>query len=277
MRRRSARHIRGPRALLASALLLSLTATHAQTAAPSAPTATLAEARRALADKQFARAKDLYGNLLRAKPDSVDAQLGLADAELGLHQYEAAEWDYRRVVAAQPQLWIAHKNLVIIEAALGRWDEFERERAVLRAARERHAPGISARESDVIDTFEVTAHGTPQRWIVREYFEPVGRSQARYNLERFSPEGRVEEYISLEPTAAAQAALAPGDVRIGEAPEQAPPRTAPNTTPKAEFSLNWYTGKAHGTIARYPHGEPTYQRVRTDALRWLRRAPHPAK
>ena len=232
------------------------------------PSGDLVAARQALASRQYARAKQLYRAFLQTHQDSSDAQLGLADAELGLHQYEAAEWDYRRVVAAQPQLWAAHKNLVIVEAALGRWDEFDRERAVLRAARQRGAPGISTRESDVIDSFEVTVHGAPQRWIVREYFEPVGRSEARYNFEHFSPQGHAAEYISLEPTAAAQAALAPGDVRIGEAPQPPAPQS-----PKGEFSLNWYTGKAHGTIAHYPHGEPTYQRTRADVLRWLRRAP----
>ncbi len=206
----------------------------------------------------------MYRDLLRTHPGSVDAELGLADAELGLHEYEAAEWDYRRVVAAQPQLWVAHKNLVIVEAELGRWQEFERERAVLRAARERGAPGISARESDIIDSFEVPVHGKPERWIVREYYEPVGRSQARYNFEHFSPEGRAEEYVSLEPTAAAEAALKPGDVHIG-AETQLPPH---NTS--GEFSLNWYSGKGHGTIARYPKGEPTYERARADLIRWLR-------
>jgi tetratricopeptide (TPR) repeat protein len=224
-----------------------------------APTDPLAAARQALAAKQFDRAKAGFQAYLEAHPDSVDARLGLADAELALHEYEAAEWDYRRVTDAQPQLWNAHKNLVIVEAALGRWEEFEREREVLRAARERGAPGISARDSDVIDTFDV--HG--QHWIVREYFQPVGRSETRYNFERFSPEGRVEEFISLEPSAAAAAALAPGDVHIGQDTRQPPPT--------GEFSLDYYTGKAHGTIARYPHGEPTYERVRADVLRWLHR------
>jgi hypothetical protein len=252
-------------ALLAISLaLLTLPAAAAQsTQTPSssaiAAIAGLATARQTLAAKHFTRAKQQYAAYLRAHPGNVDAELGLADCDLALHQYETAEWDYRRVVAAQPQLWIAHKNLVIVEAALGRWSEFERERAVLRAARERGAPGISARESDVIDSFDV--HG--QHWIVREYFEPVGRSQARFNFTRFTSAGRVAEYISLEPTAAAQAALQPGDVRIGE---PMPPFSA-----KGEFSLNWYTGKAHGTIARYPQGQPTYEKTRADVLRWLRR------
>src|SRR6201992_715010 len=230
---------------LATALLmfaLGASASPQKTQIPVPATqADLPAARQELAAKHYARAKDLYRVYLQEHPGSVDAQFGLADAELGLREFEAAEWDFRKVVAAQPQNWIAHKNLVIVEAELGRWDELERERAVLREARERGAPDISPRESDVIDSFEVNGH----RWIVREYFEPVGRSQSRYNFERFSPEGRVEDYISLEPTAAAEAALKPGDVHIGSE-TQAPPHA-----PSGEFSLNWYSVKGHGTIARY--------------------------
>ena len=231
--------------------------------AVSATQADLAAGRQELAAKHYARARELYRAYLQTHPESVDAQFGLAEAELGLREFEAAEWDFRHVVAAQPQNWVAHKNLVIVEAELGRWEEFERERAVLRAARERGAAGISARESDVIDSFEVNG----QRWIVREYYEPVGRSQTRFNFERFSPEGHAEEYISLEPTAAAEAALKPGDVHIG-ADTQSTRHSATE-----EFSLNWYSGKGHGTIARYPKGEPSYERVRADLIRWLRRKP----
>lgn len=249
-------------ALMSLALVANAPAQKKQDAV-SGTQADLAAARQELTAKHYARAKELYSAYLHAHPESVDAQFGVADAELGLREFEAAEWDFRKVVAAQPQNWIAHKNLVIVEAELERWDEFERERAVLRAARERGAPGISARESDVIDTFEVNGH----RWIVREYYQPVGRSQTRYNFERFSPEGHAEEYISLEPTAAAEAALKPGDVHIGAETQSAPP------TATGEFSLNWYSVKGHGTIAKYPKGEPRYERVRTDLVHWLRQKP----
>lgn len=248
--------------MLSFALVVSAVAQKKPDVVSGTP-ADLAAARQELVAKHYARAKELYRAYLQVHPGSVDAQFGVADAELGLHEFEAAEWDFRKVVAAQPQNWVAHKNLVIVEAELGRWDEFERERAVLRAARERGAPGISARESDVIDTFEVNG----QRWIVREYYQPVGRSQTRYNFERFSPEGHAEEYISLEPTAAAQEALKPGDVQIG-----AETRTAPHPA-AGEFSLNWYSAKGHGTIARYPKGEPKYEQVRADLLHWLQRKP----
>jgi hypothetical protein len=39
-------------------------------------------------------------------------------------------------------------------------------------------------------------------------------------------------------------------------------------------SLNWYTGKAHSTITRYPKGEPGYERVRGDVMPWFKNA-HP--
>jgi hypothetical protein len=155
-------------------------------------------------------------------------------------------------------MWAAHKNLVIIEAALGRWEEFDRERAVLRGARERGAPGISARESDVIDGFTVKG----ERWIVREYFEPVGRSLTRYNFEHFSAEGKAEEYISLESEEAAKGVVPGGAVAIGGEPA---------ADAGSVFALNWYTGKGHGTIARYAKGEPTYEEVRARVMGWLRR------
>jgi tetratricopeptide (TPR) repeat protein len=234
-------------------VLVCIASLHAQTAIPPE----IVAARQALAAKEFVRAKRLFAAYVVAHPGNVDGEIGVADAELALHEYEAAELGYRQVVASQPENWLAHKNLVIVEAALGRWEEFDRERALLRGARMRGAPGISARESDVIDSFDVgTAH-----WIVREYYEPVGRSLTRYNFERFSADGKVREYISLESAEEAQKALARDDIRIGEAP--------PAVTIH-DFALNFYTDKSHGTIARYPKGEPDYEFVRRDVMRWLR-------
>jgi len=242
---------------------LILSALLASAAAQSPIPRELLPARQALADKHYQQAEDLFAVYLKTHPASIDAQEGIGDARLGLHQYEAAELQYRAVVAAQPQFWIAHKNLVIVEAALGRWDEFDREREVLRAARQRGAHNISTRESDVIDAFDVRG----QHWIVREYYEPAGRSLTRYNFESFSPSGRVREYVSLESADAARTALSPDpNVLIG-----VDPKTVPVIK---DFALNYYTGKSHGTIKLYPKGEPRYERVRVDVRRWLL-ATHP--
>jgi len=214
--------------------------------------------KRALAAKQFLEAKNIFAAEAKLHPENIEAQLGLGDAELGLQEYEAGELQYRKVVAIQPELWQAHKNLVIVEAALGRWEEFDRERTVLRMARQRNAPGISSRESDVIDGF--TVHG--ERWIVREYFEPVGRSQTRYNFEHFSANGRAEEYISLESEQAAKTVTPGGAVAIGDQAKQ--------PQQDAVFALDWYTGKAHGTIKSYGAHEPEYEQVRAAVMQWLR-------
>jgi tetratricopeptide (TPR) repeat protein len=237
-------------AVLASGQILD-----AQTPVP----AELLAARKTLAAKQYQRAEEMFAAYVVAHPGSVDGEEGVGDAELGLREYEAAELEYRKVVAAQPEFWLAHKNLVIVEAALGRWEEFDRERAVLRGARQRGSRGISARESDVIDSFDVR----DEHWIVREYYEPVGRSLTRYNFEYFGPDGRVREYVSLESADAALGALAVGgQVRIGD--------DAKGDVVVKDFALNFYTGQAHGTIRRYPDGEPSYERVRADVMRWLR-------
>ncbi len=217
-------------------------------------------ARKELAARHYHRAEDLFSAYVKTHPGNIDAEEGIGDAELGLHEYEAAELQYRAVVANQPEFWLAHKNLVIVEAALRRWNEFDRERTVLREARKRGAPGISARESDIIDSFDMRG----EHWIVREYYEPVGRSLTRYNFEYFDPGGRVREYISLESAEAARRALTRNpNVLIG-----ADSATLPAIK---DFALNYYTTKSHGTIKLYPEGEPSYEHVRADVLHWLRR------
>jgi tetratricopeptide (TPR) repeat protein len=236
-------------------VLSSLPRIGAQAAMP----AELLEARKELAAKKYQRAEEMFAAYVKVHPGNVEGEEGVGDAELALHEYEAAELQYRSVVAAQPEFWLAHKNLVIVEAALGRWEEFDRERAVLRGARERGERGISARESDVIDAFDVGG----EHWIVREYYEPVGRSLTRFNFEYFGVDGRVREYVSLESEEAAREAMAVGgQVHIGE--------DARIPAVIMDFALNWYTGKAHGEIERYPSGEPSYERVRGDVRRWLR-------
>ncbi len=244
---------------------ITLASANAQSPLPAPNNTELTAARQAMSAKQYAEAERHFRAALASGSNGVAARMGLADAELALHQYEAAELDYRRVVAAEPQMWVAHKNLVIVEAALNRWDEFDRERALLRSARERGADGISPHESDVIDTFDASFDGVRQHWIVREYFEPVGRSQARYNFESFAPDGRVREYISLELAEAANAAPAQDStVAIGDASAPVPNHD--------HYALNWYTAKAHGTVHVYPAGQPAYEQVRKNVQHWLRNA-----
>jgi tetratricopeptide (TPR) repeat protein len=244
-----------------TALLLCSVAGVVATAQVATQPAEIVQGKQALEGKQFIQARAIFAGYLGAHPESVEALAGVAEADLGLRRYELAEIEFRKVTAIQPENWNAHKNLVIIEAALGRWEEFDRERALLQGARERGAPGISARESDVIDTLDV--HG--RHWIVRAYYVPVGRSETIYNFEQFSPDGRVAEYVSLESAEAAKAALSTGgQVNIGG-------EGTNHGAPVSTLALNWYNGHAHGTIASYGKQEPKYEQVREDVIRWLKR------
>lgn len=235
----------------------------------------LADARHELTTNPL-HAREMFSAYAAAHPENLEAQMGIAEADLALHRYETAELEFRKITATKPDQWVAHKDLVQVEAALNRWEEFDNERLILRRARDRNAPGITSRESDLIDQFDVTpaknkpsqhaAGQHPEHWLVREYYEPAGRSLTRYNFELFT-NGRVQEYISLESAQAAAAALTQGDVL--RSTEQAP------KTPITDFTLDWYTGSAHGTITRYPAGEPTYEEVRKTVLHWLRTHPQP--
>ncbi len=233
-----------------------LLATAALAQIPTPPQ--LVEVREALAAKDYAKAHTLFADFAARHPDDARASLGLGNVELAEHQYEAAEIDYRHAVSIQPDLWAAHKDLVLVEAKLGRWEEFDRERALLRNARRRGVADLTPQESDFIDSFAVNG----KQWLVREYFVPVGRSEARYNFEHFTPEGKVAEYISLEPAAAAKDALQRSEqIAIG--------KDSASHDLNGEFALNWYTGIGHGTIRHYVQ-EPDYRRLRTDVQRYLR-------
>lgn len=225
----------------------------AQTLIPPA----IMQGREELAHGQFREARSSFAAYAKVDPHSAPAAMGEGDADLALHFYEDAEFAYRRAVAIEPELWVAHKHLVEVEAKLGRWEEFDRERAILRGARERGAPNITAQESDLIDGFIVNGRA----WSVREYLQPMGRSEARYNFESLGG-GHAAEYISLEPQQAAEAALQrDAQVTIGAAPK--------SFGDVKVWGLNWYSAKGHGTVKTYANGEPKYEALRADVLHWL--------
>ena len=109
----------------------------------------------------------------------------------------------------------------------------------------------------MIDTLTIRG----DRWIVRSYFEPAGRSRARYNFERFSADGRVQAYVSLESADAFREEAPSSSVIVGPVEN-----TAGNA---GGLALNWYDGKSHGTIATYAT-EPTYEVARASFLKWAR-------
>ncbi len=132
------------------------------------PTATmtpdpLAVGKQALAHNDYETAQTFFANYLKDNPESTEALLFAGNTALALKQYESAAHDYQSVIAKQPSLWPAHKNLVIAYAAQNKWPEFEQERKFLQAARDRGTPGLSSKDVDVIEVL----YAGSERYMVR--------------------------------------------------------------------------------------------------------------
>jgi tetratricopeptide (TPR) repeat protein len=227
------------------------------------PPDSLSEAKDALRKQDYAAAKPLLAAYVKDNPNSVEA-LGLTgDAHLGLKEYEDAAQSYLAAIQLRPDLWPAHKNLVIVYAALSKWAEFDKERALLQDARAKRTTGLSPQDSDVIDVLYV---GT-ERYIVRGNAELEGKFKIRYRFMHFGADGKLDFWIACESDDVDQATFA-----------KAHPTEA--AAGLRSFSLDSYTAVApnadgkgysqtHGTIKFYPDGEPTYETVRTDVLKVL--------
>lgn len=211
----------------------------------------------------YAAAQKFFSAYLRDNPENLDALVMAGDAFYELKQYEDAAQSFLAAIKLQASLWGAHKNLVIVYAAQGKWTEFDQERAVLKAARESGASGLSTKDADVIDVLYVGS----EQYRVISYAELAGRFKMRYNFVHFGPDRKPDSWIACESDDIDQAAFA-----------KAHPQEA--AAGQRSFSLDSYSAlkpsadgkgvtQTHGTIKFYPDGEPTYETVRSDVLNVL--------
>jgi hypothetical protein len=61
----------------------------------------------------------------------------LDSALFGEKQYAKSEQIYSKTIAVNPNMWGAHSSLAEVYSAEERWPEFDRERKLLREARDR--------------------------------------------------------------------------------------------------------------------------------------------
>jgi tetratricopeptide (TPR) repeat protein len=103
--------------------LLTLAAL-AQAQTPSAPSKpTLASAGRALVNRDYGGAKQLFTSLLAQEPGSIPALLGRGTASLQLHAVQEARADFESVLKLRPQSVSALLGRGITSIELGRLDE----------------------------------------------------------------------------------------------------------------------------------------------------------
>src|SRR5689334_18395628 len=142
----------------------------------------------------YVAAQKFFTAYLRDNPSNLNALLLAGSAFFELKQYEDAAQSLLAAIKLQPSLWPAHKNLVIVYAAQGKWTEFDRERAVLKAARESGASGLSMKDADVIDVLYVGS----EQYRVLSYAELAGRFKMRYNFVHFGSDGKPDYWIVCE-------------------------------------------------------------------------------
>ena len=210
----------------------------------------------ALQKGDYASAKTFFANYLSGSPNDAEARLYLGGAEMGLKDFPAAIKDLQAVIAVKPDLWTAHTNLVLAYAESLDWADFDKERALIKTARDNNAPGLDKQRGDVIDLLQVGA----KTYSVRYFYELHGQFNTRYVFLHFGDDGKLTDYIQCESDDADQGFF-----------KQAHPKEA--AAGARSFSLDSYTvnekGMTQGLIKFYTDGEPTYEVVRADALKAL--------
>jgi tetratricopeptide (TPR) repeat protein len=253
--------------LLTLIILVGSIAARAQlgsTPTPAPSTDPLAIGKQALVHGDFKAAQEFFSNYLKEHPENTEAIFYAGNSALELRQYDDAASYYRKVIEKQPpNMWPAHKSLVVVYAVQQKWEDFDRERKLIQDARVQGSPGLSPKDADVIDILYVG----DERYIVRAYAELAGHFHARYNFTHFNKQGKLDFWISCESDDNDQTFFA-----------QSHPKEA--AAGQRSFSLDSYTAavpnpngqgmtQTHGTIKFYPDGEPTYETVRADVLKVL--------
>jgi tetratricopeptide (TPR) repeat protein len=229
----------------------------------------MAVGKQAIQQEKWEDAQKFFDGYLRDNPDNAEAQFYLGFAFFGEKQYANAEQVYLKMIAANPKLWAAHISLAEVYAAEERWADFDRERSLLRQARDRGEPGTSKDASDVIDVLYVGS----ERYIVREFHQLDGRVHTRYRFMHFDSQGKMDSWFACESDDIDQLSFA----------KQHPDLAAQG---KRSFSLDSYAApvtlpdgrqtRSEGLIKFYWDGEPPYETVRADVLGALQHKTAPA-
>jgi tetratricopeptide (TPR) repeat protein len=243
------------RFMLTAAILMGLIPMVTQAQAPAVSTGAgridpLAIGKSAMEHGDYQSAQKFFAEFVQDNPDSMEAVFYLGGSELGLKNFSAAAVDFQRIIAVMPNQWSAHSNLALSYAQAGDWAAFDKERAVIKAARDTNAPGVDKDGYDLIDKVSVGE----KTYEVRAFYKLHGKYNVRYVFLHFGQDGNADSWVQCESDDVDQAFFK------GKAGER-------------RYSLDTYSfsekgGLSQGLIKFYD-GEPTYETVRADALKTL--------
>lgn len=225
----------------------------------------LAVGRSALDHGDYAAAKGFFANYVATAPKDAEAWFYLGAADLALQQPPEAAKAFEKSVELKPDAWSAHENLVLAYALMEDWAAFDKERAVIKAARDAKSPGVALDGHDLIDILKTNGQ-TYQVWY---FYRPYGHFHARYAFLHFDKDGHADRWYQCESDDADQYFFQqkhPDKAKAGD----------------RSYSLDSYWIEKPGQYPSqalhgfYMDGEPMYETVRADVLKSLAGETRPA-
>jgi tetratricopeptide (TPR) repeat protein len=223
----------------------------------------LAMGKNAMAHGEFQNAKVFFENYVKENPESIDAQFYLAKCEINLKNFDAAIADFQHIIAVAPKDWSSHSGLALAYAQKGDWAAFDKERAVIKDARDKNMPGVDKDHGDVVDSF--TVNGEP--YEVRYFYKLFGRYNVRYAFLHFGKDGNADHWIEIESL----------DVDQGMFAEKHPKEAAAGVRVYSMDSMKMSpSGFPDQGLIKFYEGEPTYETLRADAINAIQKQAKPS-
>jgi tetratricopeptide (TPR) repeat protein len=216
----------------------------------------------AIDNKDFASAEKILTDYLQKHPRADTAKTATAMLLLGTARLDAKDFDgaideLKELVKNEPKDWYGYIYLAQAYAQKGDWENFDKQRELIKAARDSNAPRIKlVGDGDVIDILTVAG----QQYTVKSYYKPVGPHQTHYVFLHIVDDIKLKDMLTCDSD--------DGDQM--EFKREHPKEAAAGAR---RFSLDpWEVVSdqlVHGHILRFYDGEPTYEELRADVIKVL--------
>jgi len=217
-------------------------------------------------------------SVLTTYPNDLTTLRYSAAAAMGAHENEKALDLFQRALAQFPkQPWPMRTAIIVLEARMNRWDDFDHDVKVLRQAKKSGMDhGLDGNTGFVIDEFE------SGRGRVQTVIYPL-QSSRYHTLYRFL----LPAWLEIDPVAIASAAKKDKrcqnpdfqpyfDAESDDIDQAAFAKAHPDKAAKGErsYSLDSYQSPCVQALVKfYPDGEPTYEALRADVLKAIKGKP----
>ena len=207
--------------------------------------------------KDYSSAEKILSDYLQKHPKDSTAMLLLGTARLDAKDIDGAIDELNVLVKAEPMDWYGHIYLAQAYAQKGDWTDFDKEREVMKAARDSHARRIQmVEDGDVIDILTVNG----QQYTAKSYYKPVGPHHTHYVFLHIVDGSKVTDLITCDSDDGDQVEFK------REHPKEA-------TEGARSFSLDTWEvvndNPVHDHVLRFYDREPTYEALRADVMKVL--------